>query len=66
VASACERGNEPLGSMKCWEIMEWLHNLWPLEWYSAPQGQSVGRSHIFTNDLCAGRIVFKYICGDGC
>jgi hypothetical protein len=22
---------------KCWETTEWLHNLWPLEWYSAPQ-----------------------------
>jgi hypothetical protein len=26
-----------LGSIKCWETIEWLHNLWPLEWYSAPQ-----------------------------
>jgi hypothetical protein len=24
-------------SIKCWESTEWLHNLWPLEWYSAPQ-----------------------------
>jgi hypothetical protein len=24
------------GSIKCWESTEWLHNLWPLEWYSAP------------------------------
>jgi hypothetical protein len=24
-------------SIKCWETTEWLHNLWPLEWYSAPQ-----------------------------
>jgi hypothetical protein len=22
---------------KCWESTDWLHNLWPLEWYSAPQ-----------------------------
>jgi hypothetical protein len=35
--SSCERGNEPLGSIKCWETTEWLHNLWPLEWYSVPQ-----------------------------
>jgi hypothetical protein len=26
-----------LGSIKCWKTTEWLHNLWPLEWYSAPQ-----------------------------
>jgi hypothetical protein len=35
VESSCERGNEPLGSIKCWETTEWLHNLWPLKWYSA-------------------------------
>jgi hypothetical protein len=33
---SCERGNEPSGSIKCWETTEWLHNLWPLERYSAP------------------------------
>jgi hypothetical protein len=35
--SSCELGNEPSGSIKCWETTEWLHNLRPLEWYSAPQ-----------------------------
>jgi hypothetical protein len=34
VGSSCEVGNEPSGSIKCWECTEWLHNLWPLEWYS--------------------------------
>jgi hypothetical protein len=34
---SCERGNEPLGSIKYWESTECLHNLWPLKWYSAPQ-----------------------------
>jgi hypothetical protein len=28
VESSCERGNEPSGSIKCWESTEW---------YSAPQ-----------------------------
>jgi hypothetical protein len=37
VESSCELGNEPSGSIKCWETTEWLDNLWPLEWYSAPQ-----------------------------
>jgi hypothetical protein len=37
VESSCERGNETSGSVKCWETTEWLHNLWPLKWYSAPQ-----------------------------
>jgi hypothetical protein len=29
--SSCEFGNEPLGSKKCWETIERLHNWWPLE-----------------------------------
>jgi hypothetical protein len=29
--SSCECGNEPSGSMKCWETIEWLHNWWLLE-----------------------------------
>jgi hypothetical protein len=37
VENSCKLGNEPSGSIKCWETTEWLHNLWPLEWYSAPQ-----------------------------
>jgi hypothetical protein len=35
--SSCELGNEPSGSIKCWESTEWLHNLRILERYSAPQ-----------------------------
>jgi hypothetical protein len=35
--SSCECGNEPKGSIKSWETIEWPHNLWPLEWYSVPQ-----------------------------
>jgi hypothetical protein len=31
VESSCECGNEPSGSIKCWETTEWLHNLWPLD-----------------------------------
>jgi hypothetical protein len=34
---ALKFGNEPSGSIKCWETTEWPHNLWPLERYSAPQ-----------------------------
>jgi hypothetical protein len=48
VESSCERGNEPSGSIKCWESTEWLHKLWPLERYSAPQSvsQSVSQSDV--------------------
>jgi hypothetical protein len=24
--SSCENGNERSGSIKCWEVLEWLHN----------------------------------------
>jgi hypothetical protein len=23
---SCEHGNEPSGSIKCWEVLEWLHD----------------------------------------
>lgn len=25
VKGSCERGNEPTGTTKCWEVIEWLH-----------------------------------------
>jgi hypothetical protein len=31
VVSSCECGNEPSGSVKCWETIEWFHSWWPLE-----------------------------------
>jgi hypothetical protein len=33
---SCEHGNEPSGSIKCWEVLEKLHNLWLLKKGSAP------------------------------
>jgi hypothetical protein len=48
VESSCELGNEPSGSIKCWESTEWLHNLWPLEWYSAPKSKLVSYTCIGT------------------
>jgi hypothetical protein len=29
VEGSCEHGNEPTGSIKCWDVLEWLHN-WQL------------------------------------
>jgi hypothetical protein len=26
VEGSCEYGNEPSGTMKSWEVLEWLHN----------------------------------------
>jgi hypothetical protein len=32
----CEYGNEPPGVIKCWEVLEWLHNWQLLKKGSAP------------------------------
>jgi hypothetical protein len=45
VESSCELGNESSGSIKCWESTEWLHDMWPLERYSAPRV-------IYTQNIC--------------
>jgi hypothetical protein len=31
VKGCCEHGNEPSGSIKFWEIFEWLRNWWLLK-----------------------------------
>jgi hypothetical protein len=36
VEGSCEHGNEPSGSIKCWEFLEWLHNWQLLKKGSAP------------------------------
>jgi hypothetical protein len=36
VEGSCEHGIEPSGSMKCSEVLEWLHNWWLLKKGSAP------------------------------
>jgi hypothetical protein len=36
VEGSCEHGNEPLGSVKCWEILEWLSDWRLLKMDSAP------------------------------
>jgi hypothetical protein len=36
VEGSCEHSNEPLGSIKCWEILEYLYNWWRLKNGSAP------------------------------
>jgi hypothetical protein len=33
---SCEHSNEPSGSIKCWEVLEWLHNWQILKKGSAP------------------------------
>jgi hypothetical protein len=36
VEGSCEHGIEPSGSMKCWEVLEGLHNWLLLKKVSAP------------------------------
>jgi hypothetical protein len=36
VEGSCEHGDEPSGSLKCWEVPEWLHNWQLLKKGSAP------------------------------
>jgi hypothetical protein len=31
VEGSCKCGSELSGSIKCWGVLEWLHNWWPLE-----------------------------------
>jgi hypothetical protein len=33
---SCEHGDEPSGSIKCWEVLQWLHNWRLLKKGSAP------------------------------
>jgi hypothetical protein len=58
VESSCERGNEPSGSIKFRESIEWLHNLWPLEWRSAPRSSLI-ISYYFILDVM-NLICFRY------
>jgi hypothetical protein len=66
VESSCELGNEPSGSIKCWESTQWLHNLWSLEWYSAPQSYLKGII-IPCIDSSVGLIHFRlcFLCNAG-
>jgi hypothetical protein len=44
VESSCEHGVEPSGSIKCWEVLEWLHNWRLLKKGSAPQVNTLWRN----------------------
>jgi hypothetical protein len=44
VEGSCEHGNEPSGSIKCWEVLEWLHNWWLLKKGSVPRVMMMTRN----------------------
>jgi hypothetical protein len=61
VESSCERGYEPSGSIKCWETIKfffiipvWLHNWWPLEYFSVPYSKLVRQVSMLVNSITIG------------
>jgi hypothetical protein len=36
VEGSCQHSNEPSGSIKCWQFLEYLHNWWFFKKRSAP------------------------------
>jgi hypothetical protein len=68
VEGSCEHGNEPSGSIKCWEVLEYVHNWQLLKKGSAPWSRLVTdisalRVILTTNkwhqlvSLCSGNVV---------
>jgi hypothetical protein len=59
--------NEPSGSMKCWELFEWLSNCWLVYMESALCSQSVSQimhfssHHLITLDLIS-LTIFNALC----
>jgi hypothetical protein len=47
VEGSCEHGTEPSGSIKCWEVLEWLHN-----WRILKKGSALRVSKI-TYAICS-------------
>jgi predicted deacylase len=41
VEGSCGHGNELSGSIKCWEVLEWLHN-----WQLLKKGYRVGENAV--------------------
>jgi hypothetical protein len=56
VEASCERGNEPSGSIKRWEVREWLHN-WQLLKKSSASRVSERVVHFFFRFSIRGRAV---------
>jgi hypothetical protein len=51
VEGSCEHGDEPSGSLKCWEVPEWLHNWQLLRKGSAPLVSKKVSPAIFSNTI---------------
>jgi hypothetical protein len=62
VEVSCEHGIEPSGSIKCWEVLEGLHN-WPLlKKGSAPKVSNMFMKHAVGNHILRQSVsVYKVI-----
>jgi hypothetical protein len=56
VEGPCEHGNEPSGSIKCWDLFEWLNNWLLLKKGSAPRSQLTSLTLLGSND----KAILKY------
>jgi hypothetical protein len=70
VEGSCEHGNEPSGSVKCLEILEWLSHWRLLQKDSAPQSYlcvfcvivpECSNFAAFLNDLYTGKLSLHYV-----
>jgi hypothetical protein len=62
VEGSCEYSIEPSGSMKYWEVLEWLPNYWVLKKGSAPE---VGKYNVGTDLFCdVVQLSRSYVLGD--
>jgi hypothetical protein len=65
VEGSCGQGNVPPGSIKCWEILEWLHNWWLssmelVHFNTCTVNRSFASATDQVEDVCAG--IFNHVC----
>jgi hypothetical protein len=68
--SSCGQGSESSGSVKCWEVLEQLHNWRPFELSSAPWSELLIRSSVrltnrfrpITFNAARRTIIFSILC----
>jgi hypothetical protein len=52
VEGSCENGNEPSGSLNCWEVLDYLHNWSPLKKSSTPRMKEYSASKAMEYIVC--------------
>jgi hypothetical protein len=61
VEGTCEHGNEPSGSIKCWEILEWL-NSWQLAQKGKLVGSDTSQAVLHRADGCVRHVTDRGCC----